>query len=157
MTISSISSFLASDYEVTNGVLSVINPGRFLISPASERERLRELGCPAIHLPPLVAVLRLMSDRPGPFAYRLSCFFTQPNGRSGSGMQMNDFEWPADQRFDRVTIRLETQIPFFERGGIYNVKFLVDGEPLCEIPLPVFWDDEMVRESTTAGSQEPLY
>ena len=153
MSISSISGFLAGDYQVIDGVLQVTNPGRFLISPASERERLRSLGSPAIHLPSLVAVLRLMSDRPGPFSYRLSCFLMQPSGHPGGAMQMNDFEWQEGSRFDRVTIRLEAQIPFFEFGGVYAVKFLIDGEPLCDIPLPIYWDDEMVPE--TAAKSQP--
>jgi hypothetical protein len=148
--VSVLSSLIASDCaNDPNGVI-VTNPGRALFSPARERERLRELGCPSIRLPDLVAVLTLLSDVPGPFSYRLSCVMVAPNGEVAGPMQMQDFSWRDGQRVERVSLRLGGQIRFFETGGIYKVRFLFDGTPLCEVPLPIFWDD-MLSPRELAG------
>jgi hypothetical protein len=139
--ISVLSSFIAGECDSSDGGVVVRNPGRALISPPHERERLRALKQRSISLPELVAVLTLHSDLRGPFDYRLTCAFVSPHGQIEGSIQTVTFQWPDGQRVERVSVRLEGQIRFFERGGIYRVRFLFNGEPLCEIPLPIFWDD----------------
>jgi hypothetical protein len=68
-----------------------------------------------------------------------------PEGEVAGGLLSNDYTWPEGKRFERVTVRLSGQIPFFETGGVYNVRFLCDGVPLCEIPLPIFWEDDLTQ------------
>ena len=139
--ISVLSSFIAGECDSTDGGITVRNPGRALVSPPRERERLRAMRQSAISLPDLVAVLTLHSELRGPFDYRLTCAFVSPHGEIEGSIQTVSFQWPEGQRVERVSVRLEGRIRFFERGGIYRVRFLFNGEPLCEIPLPIFWDD----------------
>ena len=150
--ISVVSSLIASAYDVSDGEVSVRNPGRYLIATTAERERLEELGRPHIQLPDLVAVLTLMSDASGPFPYRLTCALVHPEGEVAGGLLSNDYTWADGKRFDRVTVRLTGQIPFFETGGVYSVRFLCDGVPLCDMPLPIFWEDDL----TTAAEESQL-
>ncbi len=136
-----LSSFLAADCTSDDAGVVVRNPGRALVSLSEERERLRALGGPFILLPELVAVLTLLSDQHGPFDYRLSCAFVSPDGEVHGVIQTADFAWPAGKRVERVSVRLAGQIRFFESGGVYHIRFLLDGAPLCQVPLPIFWDD----------------
>src|SRR5687767_10561871 len=134
--ISVLSSVIASDCASDEHGVVVRNPGRALFSPAAERERLRLEGSPSIRLPRLIAVITLLSDLPGPFDYRLTCALTAPEGEVDGSLQSVDFHWPEDQRIERVSVNLDGRIPFFEVGGVYKVRFLLNGDPLCEIPLP---------------------
>jgi hypothetical protein len=141
--ISVLSSLIASECLADEAGVIVRNPGRALFSPPEERERLRTLGSPSVQLPELFAVLTLLSDVPGPFEYRLSCAFLSPEGEIAGPMQTSTFRWHEQQRIERLSIKLAGQVEFFEEGGIYRLLFLCDGSPLCEIPLPIFWSDQV--------------
>ena len=70
-----------------------------------------------------------------------------PEGEIEGLMQTVTFRWPEDELVERVSVRLSGQIRFFETGGIYHVRFLFDGDPLCTIPLPIYWEDDNVSVS----------
>jgi hypothetical protein len=137
-----LSSFIASECSSNEKGLVVRNPGRALFSSVSERERLRALGSPFIQLPDLVAIITLISDRPGPFDYRLSSAFVCPDGEVGGPMETMTFRWQESQRVERISVKLGGHVRFFEQGGLFRVRFLLNGEPLCDIPLPIFWDED---------------
>jgi hypothetical protein len=141
--ISVISSFIATDCRIEERDVVVANPGRTLITSSTERERLRELGRAGIELPKLVAVLTLLSNERGPFTYKLSSALIDPAGAVVGPMNTLEFVWPDGKAVDRISIRLTGKIDFFECGGIFMLRFLLDGAPLCEVPLPILWDDQL--------------
>jgi hypothetical protein len=137
-----LSSFIAGEIDNSEGEGIVIrNPGRVLSAPASERERLRSRGRPIINLPQLAASLSLYSTEQRGEAYRLSFAFISPGGDVIGQLQSRDFVWGRTP-LERISLRLDGQISFFEEGGIYRLRFLFNGEPLCEIPVPIDWDDQ---------------
>jgi hypothetical protein len=136
-----LSSFIAGECDTSDGGVVVRNPGRALVAPQRERERLRSLRKRSIQLPELVALLTLHSDVRGPFDYRLTCAVIAPNGQIEGHIQTLSFHWSDGQNIERISVRLEGRIRFFEDGGIYRVRFLFNGEPLCEIPLPIVWEE----------------
>ena len=154
--ISVISSFIGTDCRVEEREVVVANPGRTLITSSAERERLRGLGCPGIELPELVAVLTLLSNERGPFHYKLSSALIDPCGGVVGPMNTLDFIWPEGKAVDRISMRIFGKIDFFECGGIFKLRFLLDGDPLCEVPLPILWDDQLkdlfAGESSEASS-----
>lgn len=136
-----LSSFLAAEcLESDDSSLMIFNPGRAFSAPGSERERLRAAGKQYVGLPDLVAVLSLYSRQYRGRDYKLSFAFVAPDGEVIGGLQSKDFTWP-NEPVERISLRLDGRVRFFEEGGIYRIRFLFNGDPLCEIPLPITWED----------------
>lgn len=44
---------------------------------------------------------------------------------------------PSCQAFIDINLKVA-----FDQSGVWKMKFLVDGEPVGELPVPIFWADE---------------
>ncbi len=125
------------------GRFHIVDPITSVVFPVKARERLAQTDKNGIaaDLPPCVAVLNLWGGAPGQ-KYMLTATITSPVGDTAP-FQVNENTWP-DTPSLRLTINIKGQFGF-ERSGLYKFKYLIDGEPIGELALPAYWEDEVPK------------
>jgi len=142
MAIQIMAAILAREaYRDEKGRFHIIDPVCSISIPSPLREQLRASGEETIkaQLPDCVAVLTLWGGQQGE-KYNLSAGLTYPDG-SSTVLPPQHFTWGAEGT-TTLTIEMKGELGF-KKSGIYKIKLLLNGRPAGQLPLPVFWEDDL--------------
>ncbi len=123
------------------GLIHIVSPISLIPVPVASRRQFEKSGKThiVVRLPECVAVLSLWGGNPGD-KFTITGSLVYPSGDSAPGPVEHN-EWPDSVALTKA-LPIEGEVPF-EKGGIYKFKFLIDGEPVGELPLAIYWEDEL--------------
>lgn len=147
MAIQAMSATLVQDcYEDKEGRFHMVNLVGPIVMPYEARERLRSGSVRSVkaRLPDFKVVLVLWGGEPGQ-VFKLSGALTYPAGGPSARMPVNERTWPVDNQSMRIVINFPEARFDVKDAGVYKLKFLIDGQPLTELPLPILWPTDPPR------------
>jgi len=126
--------------EDANGQLHLIEP-----LPAQTVPRPSSGDMQRIWLPPFRATLVLWGAEPGPFQLQTSWIHPPEDDRRRlveTLLRTTESWWPEE--LFSVNITDEYHIEVRHRvSGVYLLRFRFNGEQIAELPVPIYWEDEL--------------
>lgn len=140
MAIQAMSAILVQDcYEDEEGVFHMVNLIGPIAIPSGAAKTAKGIK---LRLPDFKAVLTLWGGESGQ-SFKLSGALTYPAGGPSARMPVHDYTWPIGSVSMRITINFPEARIDVKADGVYKIKFLIDGQPLIELPLPILWPERV--------------
>ena len=126
-----------------DGSVHLIHPADVLTIAASERERLRESGKEFLYGPFPDREVYLAFAGGEAREYTLTSLLVYPGGIKVERLPwIERFDWPPGAPVLELYEKFQGELAFKD-SGIYELRFLLDGEPLVGLKWPIIWEDEV--------------
>lgn len=103
-----------------------------------------DIDAVTVPLPPMVALLTIGGGAPGThiLTYAVGYPWDEPDLLMTENyiLTRDDRTWATDFHLHIPNLSVK-----FKGDAVYTLKFLVDGEPLGELPIMLHWDDSFPR------------